>query len=60
MKVRYEGTGTVSVPGAGEVDHGGTIEVPDDVGRALTKENPRDWEAADKATPRTTRRAGGD
>jgi hypothetical protein len=47
MKLRYVGQGTVSIEGAGEVGHGGTIEVPEAVGAALLAEQPQHFEQAD-------------
>lgn len=43
MKLTYKGTGTVHVPGAGDVSSGGTIEVADDLGKKLIAQSPKIW-----------------
>ena len=43
MKLIYRGTGTVLVEGVGEVSHGGSLEVPDELGRVLVQESPENW-----------------
>lgn len=43
MKLKYEGTGIVGVPDAGEVAHGEIIELADSVARALLEEQPQNW-----------------
>lgn len=42
-KIEYHGTGATVIEGFGVVEHGGTIEVSDDIAAALCKENPADW-----------------
>jgi len=38
LRVRYVGTGSgVTIPGVGEVQPGGVIDVPDEVGRRLVE-----------------------
>ena len=34
---------TLHIPDVGDVSSGGTIEVPEEVGAALTKQDPRVW-----------------
>lgn len=46
MKLRYLGTGTVHIEGAGEVSTDGTIEVPDAKAKALLEEQPQHFKEA--------------
>jgi hypothetical protein len=41
MRLRYIGTGTVGIEGAGEVSHGETIEVSEAMGQTLLAEQPQ-------------------
>lgn len=54
MKLTYKGTGTVTLDKCGEVRSGGTIQVPDELGRALIKQDPSRW-CEDRPSPKRTR-----
>jgi len=59
MKLRYEGTGTVRVEGAGEVSYGEVLELPDATARVLLEEQPQHWSVHTSAKPPgTAGRAG--
>jgi len=57
MKLRREGTGTVSVPGFGEVGHNETIEVSNERAQALLEEQPDQWSIATEKAAGTPGRA---
>jgi len=46
MRLRYLGTGTVFLEGAGEVSTGGVIDAPDSLAQALIVEQPGVFEEA--------------
>jgi hypothetical protein len=47
MKIKRKATGSVSIDGASaRVGAGDVVEVPDEVGRKLCKEQPDAWEPA--------------
>jgi hypothetical protein len=52
MKLQYQGTGTISIEGFGEVGAGDVIGVSDELGRALIQERPEQFrEAGHDAEP---------
>lgn len=57
MKIAYLGTGTVTIERVGEVRSGQSIKVPDDVGRALVKQDPSQWRE-DRPAPRAKKGGG--
>ncbi len=61
MKIRFLGTGTVHVEGAGDVSSGNTIEVNESMGKALVRQDPKQWQATGvpQRSP-STRKRGGD
>jgi hypothetical protein len=56
--LKYVGTGTISIEGAGEVSSGGTIEVQDATARALLEEQPQHFKEA--GATRRSSKGGGD
>jgi hypothetical protein len=51
MRLRYLGTGTVFLEGAGEVSTGGVIDAPDALAQALLVEQPGVFEEAGGEAP---------
>jgi hypothetical protein len=52
MRLLYSGTGTLGVDRCGEVNKpGDTIEVPDEIGKALIKQDPDQW-SEDRPAPK--------
>lgn len=43
MKLTYKGTGTVHIPGVGDISSGETKEVPEEIAAARVKQDPRTW-----------------
>ena len=58
MKLTYKGTGTVHVPGVGDVSHGGTFEIGGDLGKRLHEQSPEIWTLPKANTPRPPTRRG--
>ena len=46
MKLKYLGTGTVLIEGFGEVSAGDVLGVSDELGRALIRERPEQFQEA--------------
>lgn len=57
MKITYLGTGTVSIERVGEVSSGKSIEVPEETGRALVKQDQSQWRE-DRPAPRKKKGGG--
>lgn len=55
MKIRYKGTGTIRIEGAGDVSHGELIEVPDQTAVALLNEQPQHFEVQPEVRKRPAR-----
>ena len=51
MRITYSGTGTVQVESVGAVSSGNSIEVPDSIGKALVKQDPKTW-SEDRPAPK--------
>ena len=57
MKITYLGTGAVTIERVGEVSSGKSITVPDDIGRALVKQDSSQWRE-DRPAPRAKKGGG--
>ena len=51
MRITYRGTGTVQLENVGAVSSGNSIEVPDSIGEALVKQDPKTW-SEDRPAPK--------
>ncbi len=58
MRITYLGTGTVTIERVGEIRSGQSITAPDDIGRALVKQDPSRWRE-DRPAPRVKGKKGG-
>lgn len=57
-RLRYKGTGTVSIDGYGDVSHGETILVTAELAAVLVSEQPQNFELAEPAKKRAPARGG--